>query len=114
MLADPSGNAIDYLLKLMEVSEHIKPSISKIINKIDRQINNREDVKTKIVMKYHDTILRYSFVHTKEGIWVKFYRNSQGMATTPGVYIKNGFALYDYFKEDIQKLNKESKNVKFG
>ena len=114
LLANPKGNAIEYLLQLTDISGHIKPSIKNVIGIIDQQINCRKDVKKKIVMKYHDTVLRYSFVHTKEGIWVKFYRNSQGMATTPGVYIKRGFALYDYFEEDIQKLNEESKNVKFG
>lgn len=110
LLSDPKGAAIKYLLTLTTVKDHVIPSIQKVIARVDEHINRRDGVKEKINVKHHDAVLRYSFVHSREGIWVKMYRNSAGMGTTPGIYIRSGSPLYNFFNSDIQTLRKGAKN----
>ncbi len=113
LLVNPDGRVVSYLTKIVHDSDHIKPEIKKNINKVG-QINNESGVKEKITMKYHDAILRYSFVHSMEGTWIKMYRNSLGIATTPGIYIRNGSPMYDFYKKDIENLREGAQDVTFG
>ena len=110
LLANPDGRAVNFLSKAGYPSDHIKPEIEKNINRIE-QINNEPGVKEKIKMKYHDTILRYAFVHSIEGTWIKTYRNSTGLATTPGIFIRSGSPLYDFYQKDIDDLRMEAQDV---
>ena len=110
LLSDPQGDAIKYLLTLTTVKAHVMPSIEKVVARIDEHINRQDGVKEKIEVKHHDTVLRYSFVHSKDGIWVKMYRNSIGMVKTPGIYVRSGSPLYDFFDQDVQTLKGGAKN----
>ena len=112
LLANPNGHVVSYLTRIVHDSDLIKPEIKKNINKVG-QINNEPGVKKKITMKYHDAILRYSFVHSIEGTWIKMYRNGLGMTTTPGIYIRNGSPLYDFYKKDIENLREGAQDVTF-
>ena len=108
LFSDPEGAAIQYLLTLTTVKDHVIPNIQKVVARIDENINRRDGVKERISVKHHDTVLRYSFVHSRDGIWVKMYRNSMGVATTPGIYIRSGSPLYKFFDDDIQTLREEA------
>ena len=110
LLSDPNGAAIKYLLTLTAVKDHVIPSIQKVIARVDEYINRQEGVKERINVKHHDSVLRYSFVHSRDGIWVKMYRNSIGMSTTPGIYIRSGTPLYKFFDSDIRALKEGAKN----
>ena len=111
LLSNPEGEAIKYLLSLATVKSHIMPSIEKIIRNVDEQINQDSATREKISIKHHDAVLRYSFVHSKDGIWVKMYRNSAGLATTPGIYVLSGSPLYDFFDQDVENLAKGAVDV---
>ena len=110
MLSDPEGTAIQYLLSLETVKDHVIPNIQKVIARIDEYINEQDGVKERIRVKHHDTVLRYSFVQSRDGIWVKMYRNSIGIATTPGIYIRSGSPMYRLFDDDIKALKEAAKN----
>ena len=110
VFSDPEGTAIEYLLTLTPVKDHVIPNIRKVIARIEGEINQREGVKEKISVKHHDTVLRYSFVHSREGIWVKMYRNSLGVVATPGIYIRSGSPLYRFFDDDIKALREGAKD----
>ena len=110
VFSDPEGSAIEYLLTLTTVKDHVIPNIQKVIAHIDGQINRREGVKERVKVKHHDTVLRYSFVHSRQGIWVKMYRNSLGVVATPGLYIRSGSPLYRFFDDDIKALREGAKD----
>ena len=113
LLSDPHGVAMEYLLKLTTGNDHMIPSIKKVVERVE-EINRTDGVKKKIEIRHHDTVLRYSFVHSRDGIWVKMYRNSTGLAMTPaptpGIYVRSGSPLYDFFDQDIQTLKEGTKN----
>ena len=104
VLSDPNGAAIKYLLTLDPVKDHVIPSIEKTVARIDQQINRQSGVTERINVKHHDAVLRYSFVQSRDGVWVKMYRNSLGVMDTPGIYIGNGSPLYIFFDNDIKAL----------
>ena len=110
VFSDPDGSAIEYLLTLRPVKDHVIPNIRKVIARIETEINQREGVKERISVKHHDVVLRYSFVHSKEGIWIKMYRNSLGVVATPGMYICNGSPLYKFFDDDIKALKEGARD----
>ena len=110
VFSDPNGTAIDYLLTLDPVKEHAISSIEKVVARIDQQINRRQGIKERINVKHHDAVLRYSFVQSREGIWVKMYRNSLGVIDTPGIYISSGSPLYSFFDNDIKALKEGAKD----
>ena len=110
LLLKPNGIAFNYLLTLIDDEDHVKSSIRRIITRVNEHINQCENAKEKINVKYHNSVLRYSFVHSSDGVWVKMYRNSSGIATTPGIYVCYGTPLYKYFDDDIQKLKREAEN----
>ena len=110
VFSDPDGMAIKYLLTLETVQKHVIPNIQKVVDRIKVQINQQQEVKEKIHVRQHDTVLRYSFVHSNDGIWVKMYRNSLGVMATPGFYIGKGSPLYDFFDHDIKALREGAKD----
>ena len=103
LLSNPNGRAIRYLSKFEVESDHIKPDIRKIFAKLST-INQIANAKTAIKVKVHDTILRYSFVYTIEGVWIKPYRNSSGRDNTPGIFVRSWSPLYEFHKRDINEL----------
>ena len=110
VFSDPKGTAIEYLLTLDPVKDHVIPNIEKVVGRIDQQINRQRGVKERINIKHHDAVLRYSFVQSREGIWVKMYRNSLGVTDTPGIYIRSGSPLYSFFDDDIKALTEGAKD----
>ena len=110
LLSDPDGTAIEYLLSLTTIKDHVIPNIQKVISKVDEHINKGNGIREKIRVKHHDTVLRYSFVQSRDGIWVKMYQNSTGIAITPGIYIRSGSSMYKFFYDDIQRLKEDAKD----
>ena len=110
LLSDPDGAAIKYLLSLTTIKDHVIPNIQKVSSKVEEHINSGDGIKERIRVKHHDTVLRYSFVQSRDGIWVKMYQNSRGIAITPGIYIRSGSAMYRFFYDDIQKLKEGAKD----
>lgn len=110
VFSDPKGTAIEYLLTLKPVKNHVMPDIEKILARIEQEINRREGVRERINVRHHDVALRYSFVQSRDGIWVKMYPNSVGKVDTPGLYITNGSPLYSFFDDDIKALKEGAKD----
>ena len=103
LLSEKDGIAANFLQQKIYRSIPIESEISLVVNKI-KEINRVRDVKEKIVTICHDTILRYSFVYSDLGIWIKPYRNSVGTAITPGFYVTNNSQLYKFYHKDIHEL----------
>ena len=110
ILSKPDGSAIEYLLTIAEIKDHIIPNITKVISRVDQEINGSEEVRQRICIMFHDAVLRYSFVHSSDGIWVKMYRNGRGTAATPGIFVRNDTPLFEFFDKDVRKLEKEANN----
>ena len=111
LLSDPEGTAIQYLLSLATVKDHVIPNIQKVIARVDDYVNKGDGIKERIRVKHHDTVLRYSFVQSRDGIWVKMYRNSVGMANTPGIYVRRGSPLYKFFDDDVRGLKEAARDA---
>lgn len=109
LLSDPNGNTIEYLANLTD--ENMPESIRTVNKRVGRIASAQDATKKKILVKYHNAILRYSFVHSVDGIWVKMYRNSHGYSKIPGIFIRSGSPLYDFFDKDIQTLKESSSDV---
>ena len=103
LLSNPDGRAISYLSTFEAESGHLKPDINKGITTLS-ELNQIDNVKSPIDIKLHDNILRYSFVYSIEGVWIKPYRNSSGRDNPPGIYVRSWSPLYDYYKRDIFDL----------
>lgn len=100
----PKGSALKFLKSIRGEGGHIDGNVNKIRSLVD-EIN--KVAKVKIELLYHDEVLRYSFVLGDEQVWVKLYRNSSGMSFVPGFAVATGTKLYDFYKEDIEKLTNE-------
>ena len=110
LVSNPDGRAISYLSEIEDESDHLRSDIRKILRKLSA-LNQTNDGEAPIKVKLHDTILRYSFVYSIEGVWIKPYRNSSGRATTPGIFVRSGSSLYEFYKRDILELWEEAKDV---
>ena len=110
LLSNPDGRAMNYLSEFEDESNHLRPDIRKILGKL-AALNQIGDGEAPIKAKLHDTILRYSFVFSIEGVWIKPYRNSSGRATTPGIFVRSGSPLYEFYKRDIAELWEEAEDV---
>ena len=103
LLSNPDGHAVNYLSKFEVESGHIKPDIQKGLVTLS-ELNQKDNAKSPIKVKLHDNILRYSFVYSIEGVWIKPYRNSSGRDNPPGIYVRSWSPLYEYYKRDIYEL----------
>ena len=61
-----------------------------------------------IKIRYHHAVLRYSFIHTNEYIWITFYTNSSGRATVPAFKVRANTPLFEFFSRDITRLSEQS------
>jgi hypothetical protein len=52
----------------------------------------------------HDRVLRYMFIYTEFGIWIKFFTNSKGRAKVPAIKIASHTPLFSFFENDIRNL----------
>lgn len=94
------GASLEYLLNTRHENDHIKPNIRKIRSLVEKLKN--EGVKIELIE--HDSILRYSFVKLDNQIWIKFYKNSVGMAEVPALNIRASGSLYTFFENDIRSM----------
>ena len=62
------------------------------------------DPSHRIRLLYHDRVMRYSFIGTNEYLWVKFFTNSPHRAVVPALKIRAGTPLFEFFRQDIQRL----------
>jgi hypothetical protein len=92
--------SLQYLLSARGEHDHIQPNIRKIRSLVERL----KDAGANVELVEHDTILRYSFVKMDGTIWLKFYRNSPGMAEIPAVRVREGSSLFEFLDEDISSL----------
>ena len=110
LLANPTGKSVGYLREVHGEMDHIDANIKKIMKKIS-DLNQDQNCQSAIKVKFHDSILRYSFALNGQGVWVKMYRNSRGDSIVPGVYVRTGSLMYDYFNSDVIGLDKEAVDV---
>lgn len=110
LVADPNGSAIQFINQHHDKVGHIQPTIEKVVHKL-RNINEQGGKRPNLVIKFHNLILRYSFVYSAEGIWVKPHRNSIGHADTPGIFIRQNSPLFNYYKKDVEELLEQSKDA---
>lgn len=103
LLINPNGNAFDFLAKVIDKREYMRLQVDENLSSI-AEANNNPDTIGKICVRFHDSVLRYSFVYSLEGVWIKMYRNSRGRVTTPGIYIRNSSPFYDFLRKDIEDL----------
>ena len=98
----PHGNAIDFLKRVRVEDAHIDADINQIASLV-QDINNNAG-RRRIRLLYHDEVLRYSFVLSDDQVWIKWYRNSKGTSSIPGIAVRPGTTLFDFFKSDIDTL----------
>ena len=110
LLISPKGTAFDFLANVIHDREYMRLQVEENLNSIS-EANDNPDTKDKISVRFHDSVLRYSFVCSQEGVWIKMYRNSLGRVITPGIYIRNGSPFYDFFRKDIEDLWEDSTNA---
>ena len=110
LLVNPEGDVIDFLAKLVHTHDYIKLQINENLKNI-REINRCLTGQARVNVRFHDSVLRYSFVYSREGVWIKMYRNSRGIATTPGIYIRKSSLLFDFYKKDIKQLWETSRTT---
>ena len=110
LLVDPDGKAVNFLYENNIRSESIISDIKDNITMIN-QINAEQNLKKPIELKCHDLVLRYSFVCSREGIWIKMISNNPGRINAPGIYVRSGSPLYEFYKSDIEELWGKATNV---
>jgi hypothetical protein len=78
---------------------------------IQRSIGEMKDLARQhfddspyLLLKEHKRVLKYSFIYTEIGIWIKFYTNSGLRADVPAFKITSRTALFSFFESDIKKL----------
>ncbi|MDE0364287.1 MAG: hypothetical protein OXP09_01795 [Gammaproteobacteria bacterium] len=103
LVSDQNGNAVTYLSKSLQDSDHIIPEIRKVIDKTNA-INRVEKAKQTLQLRFHDAVLTYSFVYSKDGVWIKAYRNSLGKSSPPGIFVRSASPLFEFYKQDIESL----------
>ena len=110
LLVNPKGIAFDFLANVVDDREYMRLQVKENLNSI-AEANDNPHATDKISVRFHDSVLRYSFVFSQEGVWIKVYRNSRGRVATPGIYIRNGSSLYDFFRKDIEDLWENATNA---
>jgi hypothetical protein len=105
----PHGNAVDFLKRVRAENDQIDANIKKIASLV-REINANTG-KRHIRLLYHDEVLRYSFVLSDDQVWIKLYRNSKGLSSVPGIAVRAGTSLFEFFKSDIDRLKQTAEVV---
>jgi len=104
------GAAQRYLADSRHETRHISAELANVIRKV-REANKDLPQDKMISIHQHDVIMRYSFVMTDNGIWVKLYKNSRGTAEVPRFLVQRGSALYDFYRKDVEAFLREASYV---
>ncbi|WP_414754655.1 hypothetical protein [Anabaena sp. CCY 9910] len=78
----------------------INTGISKLKSLVQSQFNGSQYID----LIEHDRVLRYMFIYTELGIWIKFFTNAKGHTTVPAIRIGAATPLFDFFKNDIRNI----------
>ena len=81
-------------------SGHILPNLRKI-ERCASELARYGTVK----LVRHDQILKYSFVATKQKIWLTLYKNSRGIGTVPAFCVSSPSRLFDFLIADINGVS---------
>lgn len=102
LLMDENSAAARYLKESNTGIADVGGCVSRIHQLIGE---GAEENAHYIAIKTHDRVLRYSFIHTEESIWIKFYANSNARVRIPALKVRVGTPLYKFFDEDIKRLD---------
>ena len=102
LLMDENSPAARYLKESNTGVADVQGGVSRIRQLISESAKGETDC---ITIKTHDRVLRYSFIHTEESIWIKFYTNSNTRMTVPALKMRAGTPLYNFFNADIEHLD---------
>ena len=101
LVSKPDGAAVKFLSSSEREVGHIQPNIKKIVSRLREFSDGR---KGEIAVKFHDSVLRYSFVYCENYVWIKFYRNSKGVTNVPALKVQKGSDFFEFFEQDIISL----------
>jgi hypothetical protein len=92
--------ASNYLTESESGCSEIKSSLEKLKTLVRDEFHNSQYVE----LIEHDRVLRYMFIYTELGIWIKFFTNSKGRAKVPAIKIASSTPLFLFFEKDIRDL----------
>jgi hypothetical protein len=101
LVMDEESPAARYLQESKTGIADVRGGVTRIRQLVD---SAAKDNKGYVTIKKHDRVLRYSFIHTDEFIWIKFYTNSNERTLTPAMKIRAGTPLFEFFSADIARL----------
>jgi hypothetical protein len=96
----PEGAAARYL----QESTTGKPAVKQSVTEIIALLREIDPDGRGCTLLFHDRVLRYSFIHTDEYVWIKFYANSAARTTVPAFKVRSDTPLFGFFAEDIKRL----------
>ena len=106
LVLDSSSSAATWLEQTKSGTGNIASKVKDIENTLN-PLNKQQDKKNIRILK-HTRILRYSFIYTKESIWIKFCTNSAFYSHVPAFKIRKDTPLFGFFKKDIDEMVKNS------
>lgn len=95
IILSPTGSVAKLFDETKKGSIKIDDCIDEIREMFEGELNK---------IRYHNSILRYSFILTNEYIWVKLYTNSPERTEVPALKVRAGTPLYAFFENDIARL----------
>jgi hypothetical protein len=110
MLLDRECAAAEYLAASHSGHGAVAAQIAKIrdVTNVDRTTGKGK--KAKLQVKWHQRVLRYSFVMNENLVWIRFYTNSEGYSPVPAICVMKGTALFEFFQNDVARLLEQSKD----
>lgn len=105
LVLNKNSPAAHFLASVQGEVGHIDPNLRKLEN-IVSELNAIKP--GTVTLKYHGSVLRYSFVSSDACLWIKLYRNSTGRARIPALQLKPETLLHSYFSQDIEALTEQA------
>ena len=103
-IIDDQSEAFKYLLSLRPDPDEVHSKL-RATREIADQIAAAAPDNVKIV--HHRHVLRYSFVLSDSGIWMKCYTNNESGGSGAGIpayFIRAETPLFEFYKKDVEKL----------
>ncbi|MCP4680229.1 MAG: hypothetical protein GY854_33005 [Deltaproteobacteria bacterium] len=105
LVLNPESQAAEWLRATQTGFANVKEGVERISEIVSDADENRGNVSLLL----HERVLRYSFIATREIVWIKFFTNERLRSSVPAFQVRCDSSLFDFFWRDISELMKRSK-----
>jgi hypothetical protein len=111
VLLEQDSAAAHYLAQSGSGHGAVSAQIAKIKEITSAKAKTKTSKSSSFQLKWHNRVLRYSFVMTEDRVWVRFFTNSEGYSLVPALCVTKGTQLYEFFLTDITRFLEHSKDA---